>query len=49
VFIRKKNKVLFVSQNVEALDVIDRMTSKLEDKLFGSKHAKNYTSFRNFA
>jgi hypothetical protein len=44
----KKNKILFVSQNVEALDVIDRMISKLEDKLISSKHDKNCVSFRDF-
>lgn len=31
---------LSVSQNVKTLDVFDRMTSKLEDKLIGSKHDK---------
>jgi superfamily I DNA and/or RNA helicase len=44
----RKNKILFVSQNVEALDVINRMISKLEDKLIDNKHDENCISFRDF-
>jgi AAA+ ATPase superfamily predicted ATPase len=44
----KKKKILFVSQNTEALDVVDRMISKLEKELIDNKYNENYISLRNF-
>jgi len=43
----RKKKILFVSQNREALDVIDRMISRIEDKLI-EQDDKNYISLRDF-
>jgi hypothetical protein len=44
----RKKKILFVSQNTEALDVVDRMISKLEKELIDNKHNENYISLQDF-
>ena len=47
----RHKKVLFVSQNTEALDVITRMVKKLEKDLFdinSSNSSNNYISITDF-
>jgi len=43
----RKKKILFVSQNREALDVIDRMISRIENELI-EQDGENYISLRDF-